>query len=310
MNETSLSRRAWLAGIGAAAGVGALHPIVSAPGAAASARLDQVARSAGALPQAFTTSRSLRLTAFDFWPDQPQDGRFVSASGTYTSVNNGNVEALVRLPDGAVPTRVQWRVLNSSGTNRSVSVYQLSWPFLSLASAGFTLVGSSASLQTIDTTVTPNPSDLNLYLLRMATLTTGTVAVYTAEIFYNDAAVTLRPVVPQVRKLDTRQPGPLTGKKAVGSTTALALTPELPAGAALALLNLTVTDTEGFGFLTLYPSGQTAPGTSSINWYTNGQTLANSATVGVSTAGAVAIRVGGAGGSKAHVIVDLAGAYA
>jgi len=209
-----------------------------------------------------------------------------------------------------VSSRPDWRVLNNSGANRSVVIYQLSWPTLVLSSAGFTIVGSSPALQTVQTTVTPNsPGYLNVYLLRMATLTTGTVAVYTAEMFYNDPSVTLRPVLPQVRKLDTRQPGPLTGIKSVGSTTVLPLTPELPAGATLALLNLTVTGTEGFGYLTLYPNGQTAPGTSSINWYGGSQTVTNSATIAVSTAGAIAIRVGGGPGARAHVLVDLVGGY-
>ena len=309
MSESSVSRRAWLAGLGAAAGAGVLHPVVTAPGAGATAGPQLPAAGPSAIPQAFTASRSLKLNAFDFWPDQPQDGRFVSASGTFTSINNGNIEALVRLPDGAVPSRVQWRVLNSSGTTRSVSIYRISWPFLSLSSAGFTSVASSTSLQTFDTAITGGAADPNVYLLRMATLTTGTVAVYTAEFFYDDPAVMFRPVTPQARKLDTRQPGPLTGRIVNGSTKVLPLTPELPAGASLALVNLTVTNTEGFGFLTLYPAGQTAPGTSSINWYTTGQTVANSATVAVSAGGAVAIHGGGAGAAKADVIVDLLGYY-
>jgi hypothetical protein len=48
--------------------------------------------------------RSLRLSGFDFWPDETEDGRFVSASGTFTSVSAGNIEALVRLPNGATPS--------------------------------------------------------------------------------------------------------------------------------------------------------------------------------------------------------------
>ncbi len=59
---------------------------------------------------------------------------------------------------------------------------------------------------------------------------------------------------PQARKLDTRNPGPLTGKIITGQTKTLALTPELIVGAKSALVNLTITNTEGSGFLGLFPS--------------------------------------------------------
>ena len=112
---------------------------------------------------------------------------------------------------------------------------------------------------------------------------------------------------PQARKLDTRNPGPLTGKIITGQTKTLALTPELIVGAKSALVNLTVTNTEGSGFLGLFPSRTPWPGTSSINWSGPNQVVANSATVAVSPEGSIDIFCGG--GGRTHVVVDLVGYY-
>jgi hypothetical protein len=251
--------------------------------------------------------RSLRFSGFDFEPDQFEDGRFVSASGTFTSVTAGNIEVLVRLPAGATPTRVQWKVLNTAGTT-AVVAYQVQWPFVVLASAGFSTVGASTGLQTIDTALTAAPADPNLYLLRMPTLTNGTRALYTAELFYDDPNLSLRLLQPQVRKLDTRAAGALHGKFVPGRTRTLSLGPQVPAGSVAALVNLTVTNTVGVGFLNLYPAGTPRPGTSNINWSGSGQSLANSATVAVSASSAINIFCNGFG--NADVVVDLVGFYA
>ena len=112
---------------------------------------------------------------------------------------------------------------------------------------------------------------------------------------------------PQARKLDTRNPGPLTGKIITGQTKTLALTPELIVGAKSALVNLTITNTEGSGFLGLFPSGTSWPGTSSINWSGPNQIVANSVTVAVSPEGSIDISCGG--GGRTHVVVDLLGYY-
>jgi hypothetical protein len=324
MGDGPISRRALLAGAGVAAGAGSLAPIVQAraAGAGLAGPVQKGVAGPGPVPvveggqatadattSALVVHRSLRLSGFDFGPDHFSDGRFVSASGTFTDVANGNTEALVRLPAGAKPTSVQWKVLNTTGTT-TVAMYQLSWPLISLASVGFSIVGpSAAGLQTINTTISATPIDPNLYIVRMPTLTNGTRALYTAELFYDDPNVSLRLLQKQVRKLDTRRAGPLHGKFAPGQTRKLTLAPEVPAGAAAALVNLTVTNTVGVGFLTLFPAGTPNPGTSSINWSSSGQTLANSATVAVSAA-TQSIFIFCNGFGAADVIVDLVGYYA
>lgn len=74
--------------------------------------------------------------------------------------------------------------------------------------------------------------------------------------------------------------------------------------AALAIVaNLTVTETNDFGFLTAYPAGVSRPDTSNLNWAPL-QTIANFATVRLGTSGQISLYVER---SLAQVIVDVAG---
>jgi hypothetical protein len=72
---------------------------------------------------------------------------------------------------------------------------------------------------------------------------------------------------------------------------------------------VTVTETEGAGFLRVFASDlsgeQPVPETSNVNWSANGLTLANLALTGVGGESGVEIFCGGAG--RTHVIVDLQG---
>jgi hypothetical protein len=290
-----LSRRT-LFGAGAATGAGILlGPIIDARPAVAAAELT-------------FTARSLRLTTFDFQPDRPQDGRFVSASGTFTDATNANIEALVRLPAGAVPTNIEWKVLNTTGTT-TVVVYQLTWPFIALASAGFTQVNASPDLQTIETTLDAKPSDPNLYLLRMPTLMNGTRALYTAELFYDDPnpPQTLVPISPQ-RVYDSRVAGGKVhdGEERVVSL-AHALTggaPVVPRGAIAAALTATVTETEGAGYIAVFPADAAWAGTSSVNWFGPNQNLATAVISKLDANRRVKVR---GGVNPTHVVIDVAG---
>src|SRR5262249_30522972 len=67
----------------------------------------------------------------------------------------------------------------------------------------------------------------------------------------------------------------------------------------------TVTNTQGPGFLTLFPDGEAAPTVSTLN-YVAGQTVANAAVVPIGTAGAVDFL---AGVSGTDLIIDTNGFY-
>lgn len=78
----------------------------------------------------------------------------------------------------------------------------------------------------------------------------------------------------------------------------------VPPQARGAVINLTVTETEGAGFVALFPADQAWQGTSSINWFGTGQNLANSLVTPMDASQQVTIR---GGASPTHVIVDILG---
>ncbi|MFD4240208.1 PKD domain-containing protein [Streptomyces sp. NPDC058525] len=80
----------------------------------------------------------------------------------------------------------------------------------------------------------------------------------------------------------------------------------VPQGITAVALNVTVTNPKETGHLTVFPSGQSAPSTSSVN-FTAGQTVANSVIVPVGADGKISVRNGAWAG--ADVIVDVVGHY-
>lgn len=80
----------------------------------------------------------------------------------------------------------------------------------------------------------------------------------------------------------------------------------VPTTASAVVLNVTVTDTTGLGYLTVWPDGATRPTASVLNW-TPGKTVADLVTVGVPADGQVDV-YNSAG--TTDVIVDVEGYYA
>ena len=76
-----------------------------------------------------------------------------------------------------------------------------------------------------------------------------------------------------------------------------------------AFLNVTITETEGSGFLRVSGTDSSGerpiPVTSNVNWSQNGQTLANLVLTTVGSEAGVDIFAGGAG--RTHVVVDVQG---
>lgn len=81
----------------------------------------------------------------------------------------------------------------------------------------------------------------------------------------------------------------------------------VPAGAVGAVLNVTVTDTTGASYLTVWPSGISKPGTSNLNWDVAGQTVANLVYTKLGADGDVRIYNNQ---NNASVIVDVFGYFA
>ncbi|MHA7200330.1 carboxypeptidase regulatory-like domain-containing protein [Arthrobacter alkaliphilus] len=113
------------------------------------------------------------------------------------------------------------------------------------------------------------------------------------------------PVTP-TRALDTRaSSGPVPAGGTVSFQAAGAH--GVPANAAGVWVNLTVTETTSFGFLTGYASGTTKPGSSNVN-YVTGQTVPNMAYLPIGADGKVTIaNTESAPGSSAQIIADVSG---
>lgn len=77
-------------------------------------------------------------------------------------------------------------------------------------------------------------------------------------------------------------------ERALGLTVSDKLKCGIPSSAAAVSLNVTVTNTQGPGFVLTYPQGPTQPGVSTLN-YVAGQTVANAAVVPLGTGGITVI---------------------
>lgn len=89
----------------------------------------------------------------------------------------------------------------------------------------------------------------------------------------------------------------------------------IPDEATAVTFNITVTQTEGWGYVQMAPSGTVFNETSTVNWTGDGQTIANSGSTLLSEGGLVAelennliFHVDGTSGG-AHVIIDITGYY-
>ncbi|MBT2482526.1 PKD domain-containing protein [Streptomyces sp. ISL-94] len=111
------------------------------------------------------------------------------------------------------------------------------------------------------------------------------------------------------RVVDTRE-GLGTGKGQVPGfgnfSTQITGRAGVPSTAKAVALNVTVTEPQAAGHLTVYPSGGSAPTASNLN-FTAGQTIANSVIVPIGSDGKISVRNGA--GAGAHVVVDVVGYY-
>ncbi|HKA03205.1 MAG TPA: CHRD domain-containing protein [Acidimicrobiales bacterium] len=97
----------------------------------------------------------------------------------------------------------------------------------------------------------------------------------------------------------TRTIGLASGKDASGANQIA-----VPVGATAALVNLTITDTEGAGFVKMYSAAISEPATSSINWSQSDQNLAVSTPVAVDSQGRIKLT---GGVNSTNVVVDVIG---
>ena len=151
---------------------------------------------------------------------------------------------------------------------------------------------------------------------RRRMIVAGGAAAVAAPIVSRPAAAaplgSLVTLITPVRVFDSRLPGSVLGgaKFQAGDNVAVAVSAAFESGFALAVFaNITITQTEGAGYLTVWGddlSGElTPPETSNVNWTSPGATLANLVLTSVGGENSIDIRCRGAG--RTHVIVDIQG---
>lgn len=130
---------------------------------------------------------------------------------------------------------------------------------------------------------------------------------------YFSTSVSYTPLSAPARFMDTRSGGRTADGVAAGPT-ALTLDGVNPyellvggrngisSSAGSVLMNVTVAEALGAGFVTVYPCGQTRPDASNVN-YKSGQTIANSVAAGIGTGRKVCIY----SSSPTSILVDVAG---
>jgi len=123
-------------------------------------------------------------------------------------------------------------------------------------------------------------------------------SVFGVTVAYTPPTQGFQAFVGDPRVLDTRNGG---GKLAPSEERVVAL--GFP-GVRGAVLNLTVADTEGGGFVAVFRAGMAWPGNSSINWDSTGQLLSNGVITAVDAAGQIVIH---GGANRTHVIIDRIG---
>lgn len=114
-----------------------------------------------------------------------------------------------------------------------------------------------------------------------------------------------------VRILDTRSGlGAATGVVPAGKAVRVKVggNGSIPVGVTAAVVNITVTDPSGNGFVTAYADGSAVPTTSNVN-YGKGQTVPNMAIVPVGGDGYVDLYNAGANGASVDLVADISGYF-
>jgi hypothetical protein len=157
-----------------------------------------------------------------------------------------------------------------------------------------------------------------LFTRRGVVAAVGGAATLSPVAFASSTAAAAQPSGPLItlltplRVYDSRVDTVLLGgaKLAAGNTITVAVSvPDETRFLMAAFLNVTITDTEGAGYLRVNGTDSSGerpvPVTSNVNWSQNGQTLANLVLTSVGSEAGVDIFAGGSG--RTHVVVDVQG---
>ena len=299
----TMSRRTF-AGLGAAAGATAAAALLPAVPAVAGAPRVTPFVAAGSAPQALATPNPaltyMTLDAFAFFNDSTTGTNqrvYQDITGVQPLNANERLSASLPLPTGS--TIFQLNVAYQGQPIMEIWKRSMTTP-VPYGPAFQQTVPAGGGPQTVTFDLaTPIVVDAGSTVAVRFFATAG-ASVLGVTVGYTPPSRSFVPFTGTTpRVLDTRVTG---GKLADGEQRTIGL--ELP-GAGGAVINLTVTETEGNGgFVAVFPAGVPWPGNSSINWFGPNQNLANGVITAVNSAGEITIRGGAA---STHVVIDRIG---
>ena len=235
-----------------------------------------------------------------FGPFTTATGQALFSNGAGVVTAPGALVAPVVLPVGATLREVTLAYVSASGS-ATLSLFRK--PLTgSYAQVGADMVlPAGAGVQTATITVNEVVDGQSTF---MAAFVASTTAQRVSSLFAGfvppPAKPAFVPVNPVNRVLDTRNG---SGKLRPGEERVVPLA--VPGTASAAVINLTITETEGAGgFVSVFAANQPWPGNSSINWFVADENVANNVVTAIDPSGAIKIRGAVA---NTHVVIDVQG---
>jgi len=237
-----------------------------------------------------------------------------NAIGLSGKLNAGATDKLAVAGKNGIPVGVTAVVLNITVTNTGGNGFITSYPdgtaVPNASNVNFTKgetvpnlavvpVGADGSVDFTNGGTQTGPTDLIADVSGYFTASSGAAGASTYT--------TLSPV----RVIDTRSGfNGISGQLGAGKVDTLEIDglDGVAADATAVVANITVTNTDGNGFIIAYPAGSTAPNTSNVN-FTKGETVPNSAIIPVGTGGAISFTNGGTETGPTDLIVDISGYF-
>ena len=219
----------------------------------------------------------------------------VIAAAAYT--NPDNLQASLSLSQDSALGVSASAVNSTAGTGNTIDGYNYIWGDGKQTSVDYAANESHVYAKAGTYTVTVIVTDQN----GLAAAASATVTTYGSD---------YTPYGP-VRLLDTRNGiGAATAKVQPQTNVRILIAGngQIPADVTAVMLNITVTDTVGSGFITAYGEGDEVPITSNVN-YVAGQTVPNMAIVPVGADGYVDLFNGGTTAGSVDLIADVTGYF-
>lgn len=314
--RTPVSRRAALTGLGVSAGA-----LVLGERAAAGATPSTVAlpvapeRSAISGPEgnALLGRGDIRLAAADFRTAGASESTLSPGALNVTATTTATASFKPRSGDTIFSVTIY---LNPNGAARNVRVSREETDgTVSNLASGTTPGGNAATSVTL--TVDAVADTLSGYAYTVSVDTASGVVIYGAVVTVFSAASEFVLIDP-FRVWDSRTPGGTLlfpgaaagGRISSGQRRGFTVDGFISRFVSGLLLNVTLADTVGAGYLTFFaenPDDPTPPAVSSINWYTANQIVAN--LVVTRMAGEADVTIVCGGGGNTHYVIDCLGYF-